>query len=83
MSFDHTNVWIVRIVDEGPSDTRTWFVGPYGSTRADQTAARLEVSKPADVQRSCYVEALWSDDECLRVDDNPRRPLVRQRKDLP
>ncbi|GAA8853494.1 hypothetical protein DUHN55_44380 [Helicobacter pylori] len=73
MSYSHSNVYVVRVVDERATESRTRYVGPYGSTRADQTADRLEVeAREKNIERSCHVEALFSDDECLRVDDYVR-----------
>lgn len=76
MPYQHSNVYIVRIVDTNDQgEVRTWFVGPYGSTRADQTADQLEsVASEAAVlrERQCWVEPLFSDDECLRVADYGR-----------
>ena len=73
MSYSHSNVYVVRVVDERATETRTWYVGPYGSTRAGQTADRLEAqAREKNIERSCHVEALFSDDECLRVDDYVR-----------
>lgn len=76
MPYNHSNVYIVRVVDTDERGAgQTWFVGPYGSTRADQTAAELEsVARQAAVlrERQCYVEPLYSDDECLRVTDYGR-----------
>lgn len=68
MSYSHSTVYIVRIVDEGSTETDTWFVGPYGRTRADQTARHLE-AEVDDGGRTCFVEPLFSDDECLGVVD--------------
>ena len=78
----HSNVYIIRIVDvDHQGETRTWFVGPYGSTRADQTADELEVTARGAAERGepnalrereCYVEPLWSDNDCLRVADYGR-----------
>lgn len=43
MSYEHSSVYIVKIVDvRKDGDTNTWYVGPYGSTRADQVAHSLE-----------------------------------------
>lgn len=73
MPYSHSNVYIVRVVDEGAAEKRTWYLGPYGSTRADQTADRLEAEGQAKgIEREAFVEALFSDDECLRVDDYVR-----------
>lgn len=73
MPYSHSNVYIVRVVDERATGTETWYVGPYGATRADQTAARLEAKgREGEIARTCHVEALFSDDECLRVDDYVR-----------
>lgn len=79
MAYHHSNVYVVRIVDtDNTGEQRTWFAGPYGSTRADQTARYLEFavcdeSVEADLSdRLCYVEPLYSDNECLRVDDYTR-----------
>lgn len=76
MPYHHSNVYIVRVDDtDDQGEARTWFVGPYGSTRADQTANQL--SRPPGRprcwrDRQCTVEALYSDDECLRVADYSR-----------
>lgn len=67
MSYEHSSVYIVRVVDIIDGEPNTWFVGPYGCTRAEQVAAEFS-SKGSD----CYVEALFSDDECLRVSDYDR-----------
>ncbi|SIS23093.1 hypothetical protein [Williamsia sterculiae] len=79
MSYEHSNVHIVRVVDVmDNSKARTWYVGPYGSTRANQTANYLEsVARDAEVitSRECYVEPLFSDDDCLRVADYGRTTL--------
>lgn len=43
MPYQHSNVYIVRVTDtDAQGETRSWFVGPYGSTRADQVAYELE-----------------------------------------
>lgn len=78
MAYSHSTVFIVRVTDVGPAGVRTWFVGPYGSTRATQTASHLEaVAREAGVlhERQCDVEPLWSDDDCLRVDDYNRTAM--------
>lgn len=79
MPLSHSNVYIVRVVDTAKGgEDRTWFVGPYGSTRADQTADKLEHAARESgelLERRCLVEPLWSDDECLRVDDYNRATL--------
>jgi len=79
MPFSHSNVYIVRVVDTTKdAEDRTWFVGPYGSTRADQIANDLEhVGRESTklLDRRCVVEPLWSDDDCLRVDDYNRAVL--------
>ena len=67
MSYSHSTVYIVRIVDEGTDHLDTWFVGPYGHTRAVQTADTLRVD--GGDGRTCFVEPLFSDDECLGVVD--------------
>jgi hypothetical protein len=76
MSFEHSNVYIVRVVDvDAAGAVNTWFVGPYGSTRADQTADELKGAAADSLQprsRECHVEALFSDDSCLRVADYDR-----------
>lgn len=76
MTYQHSNVYIVRIVDtDDQGETTTWYVGPYGSTRADQVADELEsVARAADVlrERRCLVEALYSNDDCLRVTEYGR-----------
>lgn len=81
MPYQHSNVYIVRVTDtDAQGETRTWFVGPYGSTRADQIADELEsVARGATERepdalrdRACVVEALFSDDDCLRVGDYGR-----------
>lgn len=75
MPLSHSNVYIVRVVDTTrEAGDRTWFVGPYGSTRADQVADELEQAGEV-LERRCVVEPLWSDDECLRVDDYNRVTL--------
>ena len=77
MSFEHSNVYIVRVVDvDATGDVNTWFVGPYGSTRADQVADELNGAAESSRQlrsRKCHVEALFSDDGCLRVADYDRQ----------
>lgn len=75
MSYQHSNVYIVRVVDTDQEGTNTWFVGPYGSTRADHVADELEsVARDSATlrDRKCVVEALYSDDECLVVADYGR-----------
>jgi hypothetical protein len=76
MSYQHSSVYIVKIVDVmKDGDTNTWYVGPYGNTRADQVASSLETdARDYDVyeSRDCTVEPLFSDDECLRVADYGR-----------
>ena len=82
MPYHHSNVYIVRVDDtDDQGEARTWFVGPYGSTRADQTADQLESAargaadreeRGALRDRRCTVEALFSDDECLGVADYGR-----------
>ena len=76
MPYQHSNVYIVRVVDtDDKGEARTWFVGPYGSTRADQTADQLESAAQEGAvlrDRQCTVEPLYSDDECLRVADYGR-----------
>lgn len=81
MTYEHSNVYIVRIVDTNRQGTQTWFAGPYGSTRADQVAGELESAArgvanrnepDALLERQCYVEALFSDDDCLVVTDYGR-----------
>ena len=75
MSFQHSSVYIVRVVDvDGSGEHSSWFVGPYGSTRAAQTADELERSARDTSLRSreCHVEPLFSDAECLRVADYGR-----------
>lgn len=76
MSFEHSNVYIVRVVDvDDDGAANTWFVGPYGSTRADQTADELRCAAEESRQltsRECHVEALFSDNDCLRVADYDR-----------
>lgn len=76
MSFEHSSVYIVRVVDVyDDGEANTWFVGPYGNTRAGQ--ATTELRRAADESRrlrsrECHVEALFSDDDCLRVADYDR-----------
>lgn len=74
--YKHSNVYIVRIVDvNDQGEVRTWHTGPYGSTRAERTADYLEsAARDAGTlrQRECFVEPLWSNDECLRVADYDR-----------
>lgn len=76
MSFQHSNVYIVQVVDvDDDGAVNTWFVGPYGSTRAAQTADELKGAADSSSQlrsRECVVEALFSDDGCLRVADYDR-----------
>jgi hypothetical protein len=76
MSFEHSSVYIVRIVDiDDAGASSTWFVGPYGSTRADQTAYELRVAADSTDRlrsRECHVEPLFSDEDCLRVADYDR-----------
>lgn len=82
MAYQHSNVYIVRVTDtDAQGETRSWVVGPYGSTRADQTADYLESVARAPSEREepdalrdrrCVVEALFSDDDCLRVQDYGR-----------
>jgi hypothetical protein len=73
MSFEHSNVYIVRVVDTDASGTTTWFVGPYGNTGAEQAAAELSGAAAGAVDsRECHIEALLSDADCLRVADYDR-----------
>ena len=82
MPYNHSNVYIVRVVDiDHQGETNTWFIGPYGSTRADQVAYEMESAARTAVDseaagvlgdRQCYVEPLWSNDDCLRVADYER-----------
>lgn len=76
MNYEHSSVYIVRIVDVTDDGGRTtWFAGPYGSTRADQIAHELETGANDNARRGareCYVEPLFSNDECLRVNDYGR-----------
>lgn len=71
MPDNHTNVSIVRVVDTDEQGTdHTWFVGPHGSTQVEQTAIQLtSAARDAAVPaaRQCHVEALFSDEDCLRV----------------
>lgn len=69
MGYQHNDVFIVRVVDDRrDGDSDTWFVGPYGSTRADHMADELRAAaSEALLTRECFVEPLFSDDECLRV----------------
>ena len=79
MSYQHSNVHIVKIVDvQKDGEVNTWFVGPYGTTRAGQVAYSLESEArdyPRLESRECTVEALFWDDECLRVADYSRETL--------
>ena len=82
MSYNHRDVYIVRVADiDHQGETRSWFVGPDGSSRADQVADDLESTtrKTAEKKetgalwdRQCFVEPLWSNDDCLRVADYER-----------
>ena len=79
MTYHHSSVHIVRIVDTDENGKKTtWYIGPYGSTRADQTADQLEAeirhsdNTTGQRWRECYVEKLFSDDECLVVKDYGR-----------
>lgn len=82
MSYQHSNVYIIQVTDtDAQGVANTWFAGPYGSTRADQTADELEAAAERVIEqnapgalrdRKCTVEALFSDTECLRVDDYVR-----------
>ena len=76
MSYQHSSVHIVKIVDVGKDgDTNTWYVGPYGHTRSGQVAHDLQAEVrdyPRLESRQCTVEPLFSDDECLRVADYDR-----------
>ena len=66
MSYSHSTVYIVKIDDTTAEDVPyTWYVGPYGYTRADQTAHHLE--SVAERPRICTVLPLFSDDECFVV----------------
>jgi hypothetical protein len=66
MSFEHSNVYIVRVVDiDDAGAVNTWFVGPYGSTRADQIADELKGA--ADELRSAELAGV------------PRRGVVLRR----
>jgi hypothetical protein len=67
MTYEHSSVYVVRVVDAD----ETWTVGPYGSTRAVQVADRLLAV--ATGTRECHVEPLFSDDECLYVGDYSRQ----------
>lgn len=79
MAFEHSNVYIIQVGDTAiDGETRTWFAGPYGSTRADQVADHLEsvAHETGEIrERRCVVWALFSDDECLRVSDYDRKTL--------
>jgi len=67
----HSNVYILRIVDEvDGKPSMFWFLGPYGATRADQVADELEAIRP---QRTVYVEPLFSREDCLCVTDYSAR----------
>lgn len=71
MSYSHSNVYIVKIDDTtADGEPNTWYVGPYGSTLADQTADHLEST--AERPRTCTVLPLFSDDECLVIGDYGR-----------
>lgn len=76
MAYQHSSVYVVRVVDtDAQGKTRAWVVGPYGSTRADQIADELEAlgGQSDDLrERRCHVEALFSDEDCLRVHDYGR-----------
>lgn len=76
MSFEHSNVYIVRVVDvDAAGEANTWFAGPYGSTRADQIRDELQRAAEEARQlrsRECHIEALFSNDDCLRVGDYDR-----------
>lgn len=75
MSFEHSNVYIVRVVDVDGEGEYTWFVGPYGSTRAGEVADDLKHAAEESRKlrsRECHVEALFSDNDCLRVADYDR-----------
>lgn len=80
MSFQHSNVYIVRVKDTtADGETTTWFAGPYGSTAADQAADAIETAPNvgrvgrSDRERECFVEALYSDNDCLIVQPYGRR----------
>ena len=70
MSFEQSNVYVVRVTPPADSTRDEFVVGPYGSTRADQVADRLEKAVPG---RQCTVLPLFSDDECLHVGDYSER----------
>lgn len=82
MPYQHSNVYIVNVTDtDNQGATCSWFVGPYGSTRAGQVADELaslargaiEREEPDALRdRECFVEALFSNDDCLRVQDYGR-----------
>lgn len=75
MAYQHSNVYVVRVVDTDlEGETRTWLVGPYGSARADEIADELAARGQSDGlrERRCHVEALFSDEDCLRVHDYGR-----------
>ncbi len=73
MPYQHSNVYIVRVTDtDAQGETRSWFVGPYGSTRADQTADYLESVAHGGTERECIVEPLFSDGDCLQIQDYGR-----------
>lgn len=77
MPYQHSNVYIVSVTDtDEDGQTSTWFVGPYGSTRAGHVADELEDMARAESSplrdRQCVVEPLYSNDECLRVADYVR-----------
>lgn len=70
MNYQHSNVYIVRIVDSTRDDVSTWFAGPYGGTRAEQKATELQEMAHESTRlrsRECFVEPLFSDDDCLSV----------------
>ena len=76
--YHHSIVHIVRIDDVVDGQPRTWFVGPYGLTAADQTARELEsIADAGDAisSRTCTVEELFSNDECLNVVNETGRPI--------
>lgn len=76
MSYEHSSVYIVKIVDVmNDGETNTWYIGPYGNTRAEQAASAFEADAreyAAFESRQCTVEPLFCDDECLRVADYGR-----------
>lgn len=84
MAYHHDALFIVQVTDSDPEGaSRRWFVGPYFIAQADRAADALESrvrlscqhdersahDKRCGWRRTCSVEPLMSDDDCLAVAD--------------